>query len=433
MKNLLSLLLLITILIPSGYSQPCLPQGIKFTTQSQIDSFQVNYPNCSEIQGNVFINEIQTGNIVNLNGLNSINSIGGGLWISNNWSLSNLNGLNNLKSIGSWLLIYDHHSLTSLSGLESLKTIGHSLTIGDFFQGGNYKLESISGLMNLDSIGSNLSICYNPVLTSLSGLENISYIGGGISIDIHYSLTTLASFNRLSSIPGSLHLQDNLLLKNLNGFDSLTNIGGTLQLLHNNLIEDFSGLNNLETIGAHLKIRLNKSLKSFSGLEKLTAINGIINIEDNKALESLSGLNNINSNSIAKLTIEYNSTLSYCHVKSVCDYLASPLGSVTIASNAMGCNNQTEVEDSRNTIGVSEIYSHNNFSIYPNPSEGKLRIKNKDGTKINAIHIYNGLGRLMFYETPLDNTIDVSVLSQGIYIMEIISDEFVVRQKLILK
>ena len=32
-------------------SQPCLPEGITFTTQAQIDSFQTNYPVCSEIEG----------------------------------------------------------------------------------------------------------------------------------------------------------------------------------------------------------------------------------------------------------------------------------------------------------------------------------------------------------------------------------------------
>ena len=34
---------------------PCLPQGIIFTIQAQIDSFQVNYPGCTEIEGYVEI------------------------------------------------------------------------------------------------------------------------------------------------------------------------------------------------------------------------------------------------------------------------------------------------------------------------------------------------------------------------------------------
>jgi hypothetical protein len=54
-------------------SQPCLPGGITFSTQEQINNFQINFPNCTEIEGGVQI----TGNdITNLDGLNVLNSIG---------------------------------------------------------------------------------------------------------------------------------------------------------------------------------------------------------------------------------------------------------------------------------------------------------------------------------------------------------------------
>jgi len=433
LKNLILLILLIIILIPSGYSQPCLPQGITFSTQAQIDSFQLNYPNCSEIQGNVVISDSHSGSIVNLYGLSSITSIGGWLYITNNKSLLNLTGLNSLKSIGLWLDIYGNLALASLSGLENLKTIGSDLTIGDFFQGWNRDLRSISGLMSLDSIGGSLTICYNPVLHSLSGLNNISYIGGSFSIDIHDSLTDLTTFNKLYSIGGSLHLQDNKLLTNLTGFDSLNNIGGTLQIWFNNSIENLNGLNNLKTIGAHIKIRGNKSLENLSGLEEVNSISGIIHIEDNIALQSLYGLDNINSNSIAGLTIEYNTSLSSCHVKSICDYLLAPISTVTISTNANGCNNQGEVEDSCNTIGVSEINPENEFSIYPNPTQDELYISLKNEIIINEVNIYNQIGQKVFHAIQLSNPVDVSMLRPGLYIIVFISTEFTIRKKLIIK
>ena len=37
-------------------SQSCLPTGIIFTTQAEIDNFQTNNPNCTEIEGDVEIN-----------------------------------------------------------------------------------------------------------------------------------------------------------------------------------------------------------------------------------------------------------------------------------------------------------------------------------------------------------------------------------------
>jgi len=39
----------------NAISQGCLPEGITFTTQAQIDSFQINYPGCTKIEGNVNI------------------------------------------------------------------------------------------------------------------------------------------------------------------------------------------------------------------------------------------------------------------------------------------------------------------------------------------------------------------------------------------
>ncbi|RLD57407.1 MAG: hypothetical protein DRI97_05430 [Bacteroidetes bacterium] len=81
-------------------SQPCLPEGITFSTQSQIDSFPINYPGCTEIEGDVII-EGET--IVNLSVLNVLTSIEGRL------------------------RIWDCNALTSLEGLEGLTYIGDNL------------------------------------------------------------------------------------------------------------------------------------------------------------------------------------------------------------------------------------------------------------------------------------------------------------------
>ncbi len=56
------------------FSQPCLPEGIWFETQEQIDNFQNNYPGCTEIMGTVLI---EGSNITNLDGLQVITAIGG--------------------------------------------------------------------------------------------------------------------------------------------------------------------------------------------------------------------------------------------------------------------------------------------------------------------------------------------------------------------
>ena len=37
------------------YNNHCLPEGITFSTQAEIDNFQTNYPGCTEIEGDVVI------------------------------------------------------------------------------------------------------------------------------------------------------------------------------------------------------------------------------------------------------------------------------------------------------------------------------------------------------------------------------------------
>ena len=55
MKKLILILALVVITHSIAFSQGCLPEGITFTTQEQIDNFHVNYPGCTEILGHVII------------------------------------------------------------------------------------------------------------------------------------------------------------------------------------------------------------------------------------------------------------------------------------------------------------------------------------------------------------------------------------------
>ncbi|RLD59692.1 MAG: hypothetical protein DRJ05_06040, partial [Bacteroidetes bacterium] len=108
MKNLALLFILAFFIQSVASSQPCLPDGIEFTTQAQIDNFQTNYPNCTEIEGDV---TIAGDDITNLNGLSVLTSIGGALTINGDMGVTNSN-------------------LTSLTGLDNLTSIGGDLKIG---------------------------------------------------------------------------------------------------------------------------------------------------------------------------------------------------------------------------------------------------------------------------------------------------------------
>ena len=175
-------------------SQPCLPEGITFTTQAQIDSFQINYPGCTEIEGDV---EIYGDYITNLNGLNVLTSIGGYLWIGSYWTggmpnLASLSGLDNLSSIGGDLWIVQNNNLSNFLGLGNLAIIGGELYISE-----NEALSSLIGLEGLTAIEV-IRISENATLTSLTGLENLTSIGGVLGISNNPSLASLTSLENLS-------------------------------------------------------------------------------------------------------------------------------------------------------------------------------------------------------------------------------------------
>src|SRR5690606_16128662 len=92
----------------------CPAGNVSLTSQEQIDTFATNYPNCTEVSGNL---TIQGAN--NLTPLSNLTSVGGYLNIYNNLSLTSLNGLSNLTSVGGNLDIYDNLSLTNLDGLSN--------------------------------------------------------------------------------------------------------------------------------------------------------------------------------------------------------------------------------------------------------------------------------------------------------------------------
>jgi len=171
------------LLFISTYSQSCLPDGIEFTSQAQIDSFQVNYPGCTEIEGDL---RFYGNTITNLDGLSVITKVFGDVRITFNQNLLSISGLANLDSIGGGFLLQGSDDLINIYGLEGLVSIGGHLAIT-----ANHSLVSIAELENLISIGGNLNISGNSALTSLSGIDNIDPNSIGIlSFQYNSSLST---------------------------------------------------------------------------------------------------------------------------------------------------------------------------------------------------------------------------------------------------
>ncbi|RLD50962.1 MAG: hypothetical protein DRJ05_18940, partial [Bacteroidetes bacterium] len=240
-----------------------------------------------------------------------------------------------------------------------------------------------------------LSISNNDALTSLTGLENLTYIGEYLEIYENWGLISLTGLENLETISGYLSISNN---------DALTSL---------------TGLENLTYIGEYLEIYENWGLISLTGLENLETIGGYLSIGSNLFLSSLTGLDNINAASINDLEITYNSFLASCEVQSICDFLASPNGTIEIYGNAPGCNSIEEIDSLCNIMDIHEFTTKNEVMVFPNPTKNEIFISGKDGAIIKGVNIYNQIGQRVIHKKGKTNTIDVSMLQKGMYIIEI--------------
>lgn len=412
-KNLLLLLALLLFFSSSLVAQPCFPEGISFNSQDDIDNFQFNYPDCDEIEGDVFIGGY-LNNISNLSGLEVIVSIGGNLEIEGAYSLTDLNGLENLTSVGGGLSLSLNNFLQDLSALSGLSFIGTYLSIS-----GNQALTSLAGLENVELLESYLSIINNSTLISLFGLHTISSINGSVWIYQNESLNDLTGLSALELIGGDLTLTGNSLLGDCQGLENLSGIGGDLNLQFNPLMTNLDGFNSLSEVSGNLSIIGNTTLNDLMGLINLSSIGGDLKIGEiyggttgNPSLTSLDGLNNIDASSIQGLYILNNPLLSSCEVQSICNYLLEPGGIVEIQYNATGCNDFTEVEVTCSAISClpdgivfnsqSQI---DNFPLdYPNCFEimGDVQISGENISNLSGLNVLDGFwGNLVIENTIL--------------------------------
>lgn len=289
------------------------------------------------------------------------------------------------------------NTITNLNGLSALTQIIGAVEIRN-----NPLLISLAGLSNLTSAGSDFIIRNNSLLPSLAGLENLTSIQGEFTIRTNPSLTSIAALNNLTSTNLDVIIRDNDLLTSLNGLNSLTSIGGILEIVQNAALIDVSALSNVNSI---------------TGGDE-----GALVIEDNLVLNNLNGLGNANTQILGDLTIQNNPLLSQCAVQSICNYLNIPPANaiITIGSNILGCNSQTEVQNQ--CLLVIENNKEQSFVIYPNPVKDILIISNT--ATISNVSVVNVMGQKIL-DKNFENTtvrIDLSTLSSGTYFVKSVSD-----------
>lgn len=309
----------------------CLPDGITFSTQAEVDIFPSIYPGCKRIAGNVLISG---SNITHLDSLYSLETLEGDLIFYQN-ALADFQGLNNIDSIMGFLFIGGlGNSLNSLQGFESLKYIGSDFRFSDY-SGGN--VENLIGLDSLQTIEGDFIInaCYN--LTSLTGMNLLSQVNNLeisncaslVSLDLNHSLylNSLLLYNLVSipSLNGLEHLQNANAISIIN-LESLTGIDSLLSL---------STLSSLDIMNCD-------TLTSLNGLQNLTAINTTLILKNNLFLDDITALNNLDLSTVSNIDIQNNPSLSVCDINSICEYVAAN-GSISLSANEIGCNSVGEI------------------------------------------------------------------------------------------
>jgi len=312
----------------TGFAQGCLPEGITFTTQAQIDNFQTNYPGCTQIEGDVTIQSYD--NITNLNGLSVLDSIGGFMHILGNHNLNSLATFNNLKSVGGALWIWDNTLLTSLANFNNLKSVGGAVWIWN-----NTLLTSLTGLENINAASiTEITICNNASLSSCDALTICNYLAPpkgiiniysnapgcnspnevaascGIGLSClpfgnyyFYSQSDVDNFPK--NFPNCTELKGNVTIGgsvlNLDSLGNLSFVGGNLNIeggrawagncIYPPLLS-LAGLENLTAIGGSLSLSCLK-ISDFTGLENLTAIGGSFFLSSCFGLTDFTGLSNL--------------------------------------------------------------------------------------------------------------------------------------------
>ena len=411
-----------------------------------MDAFTTTYPNCTQLQGDLYLGSYSNSNnsnISNLAGLSGITSIAGRLQMDQVTQLVDFSDLTNLTSMDSMWLIQSN--LQSINGLQNIITLNNIRLVDNNTQ--DYSaLNHLTSLNQLNIFGDNvltdlsgfdhftnitfLDISSNQALTSINAFQNINVApsGGGSLIKIRNNqvLSTLNAFQS-SPIISTLEIEGNPSLTNLNAFQNVQTVH-SLRIYDNGLTSLNNVFTNLTTINSLLTIGLNSNLTALDDFNALTSVQGV-SILHNNSLQNINGFNNLpdmrslailsnlaltqvnafqnirpfdylsisghplltDLNFIAnadlsllnQLIIVDNDLISTCNVTSICQYLNSNNADADIRDNAPGCNTPLEVATGCNLNVISgSVY----YDLNSNSTydAGDVPIHNKKITSTNA-------------------------------------------------
>ena len=190
-----------------------------------------NFNNLNSILGSL---NIEYTDLSNLNFLYNLLSIGNDLWLSLNDQLLNIDGLASLNYLGNRLSVIGNDSLTSLNfnnpnhnsdnsfsiyitsndNLINISGLSNLVSANSLFFANNENLQLLDGLNNLQSVANYLTFIDNDSLNNLNFLSNLVFIDcggfspnydgntGNLLINGNFNLTDLCGLTSLFSNSG---------------------------------------------------------------------------------------------------------------------------------------------------------------------------------------------------------------------------------------
>lgn len=241
------------------------PASINLVNQEDIDEFVTTYPELDYIVGDLKIGDFRDActqpDITNLSGLLQLTGIGGNLYIHKTL-LNDLSGLDNLYTISGSLILSSNGYLNNLNGLNSIDILG-----GLRIEYDNYELYECDALLNLNKISGDVLI-YNDGFSNLNGFSNITEITGDFILECD-DLSDLQGLSKLSNIEGDFNLTNNHSLSNIDQLLNLTYIKGNLIINENQSLENLDGFINLNSIHGFILINYNSNLQDIIGIENI--------------------------------------------------------------------------------------------------------------------------------------------------------------------
>ncbi|MFY0605004.1 MAG: T9SS type B sorting domain-containing protein [Flavobacteriaceae bacterium] len=286
--------------------------------------------------------------LTEVNGFESLASIGGELQILGNPLLKSVSGFSLLQSTGSQLVIFRNPELETMPSFHNLISIGDKLVIEE-----NTKLVTVNGFDNLETIGEDLRIG-SSIITSINGFGKLREISGGVNISSFFprthspNLTTIPDFDALETIGDGLYIC-NSGIRNISGFNNVTSFTGDFIMLENANLETISGFSNLIELKGGIEISQNSDLTSLSGFSNLITIDNELQITNNNSISTLLGLQSLGS--VAELLdpsltgVDISNNLSLTNCSAICNLLTNGTvgGIVRITNNPSKCSSEAEV------------------------------------------------------------------------------------------